>query len=211
MSSQKAINYIVIICACLSIPIGYVRSTRDKRINQDKQQVCIIDIQPFHGISKSQVDFIHQELLKLYPHVIVKEAIALPANTYYKARYRYRADSLIKYLRNKTEDGHISIGLTNQDISHTKGTIKDYGIMGLGYLSGRSCIVSTFRLSKDKLLPQFLKLSLHEIGHTQGLPHCDKKTCLMRDAEGKNHFNQLTGFCIMCKKHLENRNWNLNN
>lgn len=54
------------------------------------------------------------------------------------------------------------------------------------------------------------KLMLHEMGHVEGLPHCRKaKTCIMRDAEGKNHFSELNDFCSSCKVHLIDKgcNW----
>lgn len=43
-----------------------------------------------------------------------------------------------------------------------------------------------------------------------GLDHCPDKTCLMRDAEGKNTTNEETGFCENCKEFLLDKGWNLN-
>jgi archaemetzincin len=77
--------------------------------------------------------------------------------------------------------------------------------MGLGYLPGKACLISTARLSKKNLYNQLLKVCLHEIGHTQGLPHCDKKYCFMRDAKGKNHNNEETQYCKDCSLFLNKR------
>jgi len=82
-------------------------------------------------------------------------------------------------------------------------------VMGLGFMPGNACVVSSFRLSKKKRAEQFYKVVLHELGHTQGLPHCAVKTCFMRDAEGKNPTDEETGFCNSCRKHLEDENWKL--
>ena len=60
---------------------------------------------------------------------------------WYPARDRYRADSLIRYLGRFGSADTILIGLTNKDISTTKGQIRDWGIMGLGYCPGTSCVV----------------------------------------------------------------------
>jgi archaemetzincin len=114
---------------------------------------------------------------------------------------------LIRFLRAITPEGQVTVGFTNQDISDTKGDIQDYGIMGLGYQPGPSCVVSTFRLSKKNILEQYFKLTIHELGHTQGLPHCPVKTCFMRDAEGKNHADEETEFCTNCKTHLMAKGW----
>ncbi len=167
----------------------------------------IIDMQPFNDMTPKQVTFIYNELIKIYPHIEVKKTIALPGTAFYSKRNRYRADSLIRYLKASTPKGHVTIGLTNKDISHTNGKIQDYGIMGLAYRPGKSCVVSTYRLSRENLLIQFLKLSLHELGHTQNLPHCPETTCFMRAAEGKNHFDEQTDFCPKCKRHLIHKGW----
>ena len=126
---------------------------------------------------------------------------------YYPKRNRYRADSLINFLSKHTPDGHITIGLTTKDISTTKGAIADWGVMGLGFCPGKACIVSTFRLSKDQKLMQLFKVAIHELGHTQGLPHCSVKTCFMRDAEGRNPTNEEKEFCPTCKAFLISKGW----
>ena len=168
-----------------------------------------IDIQPFSDIPKEKVDFVYRELLKIYPKIIVKKSIDLPVSAYYKERNRYRADSLINFLKKKTENGHLIIALTTKDISWRKGKIQDYGIMVLGLCPGNVCVASNFRLSKTNNLRQLFVVSIHELGHTQGLPHCPLKTCFMRDAEGKNPTNEETDFCSKCKAHLVSRGWAL--
>ncbi|MBK7764266.1 MAG: matrixin family metalloprotease [Bacteroidetes bacterium] len=122
---------------------------------------------------------------------------------------RYRADSLIHYLSRVTAKGHLTIGLTSKDISTTKNEHADWGVMGLGFCPGKSCIASTFRLKGNNKLEKLYKVAIHELGHTQGLPHCPVKTCLMRDAEGKDHLNEETGFCASCKAVLIKAGWDL--
>lgn len=116
---------------------------------------------------------------------------ALPKLAYYAPRNRYRADKLIAWLWDTRPDSiDFIMGLTASDISHTKGDIADYGIMGLAYNPGRSGVVSMFRVgkgAKDKgqIADRYSKLVLHELGHNFGLPHCaSAKHCLMRDACG---------------------------
>jgi len=77
----------------------------------------------------------------------------------------------------------------------------------LGFEPGNACVVSTFRLPKMKLSRQLSKLCLHELGHTQGLPHCKNKTCFMRDAEGGNHLEEEIDFCESCKSYLKSEGW----
>lgn len=172
-------------------------------------EIIIVDIQPLGDIPKQTVDHVRKELQKIYPNIEVKKSIPLPKLAYYEGRKRYRADSLIHFLHRQTKERHVTIGLTIKDISTTKDKIKDYGIMGLGYCPGNACVASTFRLSKKDVLEQLFKTSIHELGHTQGLPHCPNKTCFMRDAEGKNRTNEEKEFCPKCKTHLVSKGWDL--
>jgi archaemetzincin len=191
--------------------IGYLSTmiSCNKTIAPDDKPI-VISIQAFEGMPENQVNFLYHELLKIYPHIVVRKPIALPHTSYYKDRNRYRADSLIRFLQSRTEDGQVTIGLTDKDISHTNGKIADYGIMGLGYQPGKSCVVSTYRLVKQNLKEQFFKLCMHELGHTQGLEHCTNSTCFMRDAEGRNHFDELRTYCQKCQEHLVGRGWYFN-
>jgi archaemetzincin len=81
--------------------------------------------------------------------------------------------------------------------------------MGLGYCPGKSCVASTFRLHGNNRFEKLVKVALHELGHTEGLNHCPEKTCLLRDAEGKDHLNEEKGFCASCKKYLIKKGWEL--
>ncbi|PTT40291.1 Zn-dependent protease [Chryseobacterium sp. HMWF028] len=173
---------------------------------EGKPAVTIL-IQPFKDINKETVAKVAEGIKNVYPNVKVLDAIDFPANTYYKERNRYRADSIIKFLNKETKDGFVIIGLTTKDISATRGKIKDFGIMGLGYRPGKACVASNFRLNKENQDEQFYKIAIHELGHTQGLPHCPEKMCFMRDAEGKNPTNEETDFCKKCKTFLINKNW----
>lgn len=192
----------------LLIFLFFILSCTDD-IQDKKIEPITIDIQPFSDIAKDKVDFVYKELSKVYPKIEIKKPIDLPAMAYYKLRNRYRADSLIRFLRKQTTKGHLIIALTTKDISWTKGKISDYGIMGLGLCPGQVCVASSYRLAKENNLRQLFVVSIHELGHTQGLPHCPIKTCFMRDAEGGNPTNEETEFCPKCKAYLVSRGWAL--
>ena len=132
----------------------------------------------------------------------------LPAAAYYKARNRYRAPVLLQYL-NAIKGFDKIIGITTKDISTTNGKFYDWGIMGLGSCPGKSCVISTFRIrTSDKLLfnDRFVKVALHELGHTMGLPHCTfSKTCFMEAAEGsiKSVDRESRSLCSNCRRLLK--------
>ncbi|MEO5942667.1 MAG: hypothetical protein ABIP30_00475 [Ferruginibacter sp.] len=169
-----------------------------------------IDIQPFSGIENESVNYVYRELKKVLSHVSIKKTAALPSFAFYKLRNRYKADSILTFLKVNADIGHTTIGLTDKDISTTKGAIADWGVMGLGNCPGNTCVVSTFRLSKSERLMQLFKVSIHELGHTEGLPHCPVKYCFMRDAEGHNTTNEETAFCPKCKAFLVDKGWQFN-
>lgn len=151
--------------------------------------------------------------------IIVKYS-SLPDSCITKVKTtRYRADKLLRYLKTQKDEKAIKlIALTKQDISVTKydsnGKIKtpeykyaDWGIMGLAYRSGPVCIVSSFRLkSNDKKLfmQRLRKVSMHELGHNYGNPHCPDKTCVMTDAV--ESITTIDGteeqFCEVCEKKI---------
>jgi archaemetzincin len=197
----KFLSFIVFLSLCISSYTYSPKITFTKKI--------IIDLQPFDDLPKEYLNYVHAELKKMYSDIEIKKSIPLPKSAWYAPRKRYRADSLIRYLSRRTPDGHLTIGLTTKDISTTNGDIKDWGIMGLGFCPGKSCVASTFRLSKDKKLQQLFKVSIHELGHTQGIPHCPQNTCYMQDAEGKNKTDEEVGFCDKCKKVLTKAGWAL--
>jgi archaemetzincin len=176
---------------------------------KEEKPITIL-VQPFKDIPSEKVQMVTNEIKKVYPYIKILDPIDFPENTYYKERNRYRADSIIKFLSKNTKEGFVFIGLTSKDISTTKGKIKDFGVMGLGFTPGKACVASNFRLNKQNSNEQFFKIAIHELGHTQGLRHCPEKTCFMRDAQGKNPTDEETDFCKKCKQVLINKNWKFN-
>jgi len=198
----KALKPFYIVLIMLNISCQHPTSFK-----KEKQQPITIDVQPFADIATEETRYVFNELKKVYPNVTLKNPISLPQSAFFPSRNRYRADSLILLINTYTPNEHVTIGLTSKDISTTKDTVADWGVMGLGFCPGKACIASTFRLSKTEKLMQLFKVAIHELGHTQGLPHCVVKSCFMRDAEGHNPTNEEKDFCSDCKKYLIKKGW----
>ena len=175
---------------------------------KSEEEITIL-IQPFEDVKPKQLAEISDNIRKIYSKIKILEPIDFPKNAFYQPRNRYRADSIIKYLRTKTPENSVTLALTNKDISVTKGKVADFGVMGLGYRPGNACVASSFRLNTKNKNEQFYKIAIHELGHTQGLKHCPDKTCFMRDAEGKNPTNEEKDFCQNCKKVLRSKHWKI--
>jgi len=163
----------------------------------------------FENVDQQKIKYIKSVLENEFKIDSIKTAsVKLPEEAYYKPRSRYRADKLIRYLHDNFEAEKV-IGITDKDISTTSKGHKDWGIMGLAFRPGKSCVVSTFRTfrgaksekHKDERLK---KVVLHEFGHTLGLPHCENsETCLMRDANGKvSTVDKVSDYCEKCKSKI---------
>ncbi|MDG1334156.1 MAG: hypothetical protein P8P74_17620 [Crocinitomicaceae bacterium] len=159
-----------------------------------------IAIQPYGNFDETLKDSVITSIEKTYGF----EVTALPYKEIPKSAFvnikspRYRADTIIHILRREMpeEYDHI-VGLTSLDISTTKtedngNTLKpqykyeDWGIFGLGFRPGASCVISTFRLKtadQQLFMERLKKVCNHEIGHNLGLPHCESSDkCVMKDA-----------------------------
>ncbi len=170
------------------------------------KQATTIYILPLGRADNDFIASVYPVIKKTVPQVVLLPAEKMPAHALYKPRNRYRADSLIRWLSARAKKGELYAGITMQDISTTKNEHTDFGVMGLGYMPGNACVASSFRLRQKK---NFLKVLLHELGHTAGLPHCPCKTCYMRDAEGGDFTGSETGFCKDCTPLLKSRGWHL--
>ncbi len=172
-----------------------------------KQQVEIL-IQPFSDLPVEKSKYVFIKIKEKWPNTRLLRAVPIPAGAFYKPRNRYRADSLLKWLSPKANINQKIVGITSKDISTTKGNNPDHGVMGLGAVGGKSCMISTFRLKKESN-EQLFKTVIHELGHNFNLPRCPIEACYMADAKGKNPLDKETDFCPSCKTKLINVGWKL--
>jgi archaemetzincin len=155
----------------------------------DKRRIYV---QPIGAsFEDEELAFIESALLAFYDVSLERLAqVSLPRSAFYPPRQRYRAERLLDFLAPKLPPGgHRILGLTSVDISTTKGSYPDWGVMGLATLDGAACVLSSFRCRRgatnaDHALVRFAKTAVHELGHTFGLPHCPTRGCLMEDGKG---------------------------
>jgi archaemetzincin len=180
-----------------------------------------VALQPFGAFDPKLSDSIAVTLERAYGvKTIILKDLDLPKSAFVNMKSpRYRADSLLRHLMNiKPDTIDYVIGLTTQDVSTTKrdesGVIKspeekykDWGVLGLGYRPGPSCIISTYRIahkSRSVFMARLKKIAIHELGHNLGLDHCETNDCVMQDAAEtiKTIDRSHSGLCESCKNKL---------
>lgn len=184
----------------IALPIILILFSCDNLIKRVQKVTSntIVVIQPIGKYDKKLIDSVANKVGKFYQvKVQVNGPIDMPKAFYTNIKSpRYRADSIIRYLRRiKPDTVKYILGLTNYDIAITKkdkdGEVKkpikkytDWAIFGLGFTPGPSCIVSSKRLGNSRKIRtnRAQKIALHEFGHNLGLPHCPNLDCFMQDA-----------------------------
>jgi archaemetzincin len=198
---------LIVLFAAAFVPANPVIVTEDPR--------PVVAIQPMAEVDPLSNPKIRAGIEGFFPvRVAVQPATDLPPDAFYKPNQRYRAEQLLTFLDSLcAERGNEflkMIGITSVDISTTKGEVFDWGIFGLGYMPGRVCIVSTFRLGRKKageikFFERLVKVVNHELGHNFGLDHCPVPGCLMEDAKGtvKTVDRETGELCPDCQARLK--------
>ena len=172
----------------------------------------IIAIQPLDTVRADRVEVMRKGMADAFGlKVEVLATRPLPKAAWYAPRGRYRAEKLLDDLAANTAAKYqLVVGITARDISTTKGEHEDWGIFGLGEVSGRVCVLSTFRLGargadETRLRERLRKVAVHEAGHVMGLDHCPHHGCVMQDAESSiATVDAETGtFCETCKTTID--------
>jgi archaemetzincin len=157
--------------------------------NHNYNKQTIIHIKPLGSVDTNVVKLLKNEIESFYQLTcVVDSSVQLTNDVLAKSKIRYDASKILeKYKSNKN-----TLIITEVDMAckNEDRKVDEWGIFGLGYTPGRICILSTFRLkwytyNKTLINSRIIKVSLHELGHNFGLPHCTNyKKCMMTAASG---------------------------
>lgn len=208
---KKLVQFLTLIL--LSIILGSYQNTtkpkEEKVIQTEKKIFQAINIIPLGKVDTNVLSDIKLGIEKFYGlSPIIEKPVPLTDDLLAKSKTRYEANKILS----KFNSNRNLLIITEQDIAikYKKHNSDEWGIMGLGYRPGKTCVVSTFRIKKKAnealFKERLIKICIHEIGHNLGLKHCvyDPK-CLMNDANGTISQVDREGmyFCKKCKRQVE--------
>jgi archaemetzincin len=174
-----------------------------------------VTIVPVGAVSALEKGVVERALSTFYAlELVVAPAESLPKAAFYAPRARYRAEKLLAHLERGADPASTRVlGLLSVDISTTKGSFEDFGILGLASIDGRVGVLSSFRCRRraknaEQVAHRLGKTAVHELGHTFGLEHCKNYGCLMEDGQGSvlttDHEYDL---CAECRAKLDAGRW----
>jgi len=149
-----------------------------------------IGILPLGEITPDLLGGLQQGLVKTFPDtacMIIKKVLPVPKLAFDKKRNQYSSSVILNEIRayaSKHEKLHGVLGVVDVDIYVPE---LNY-VFGEAYTPGKAALISLWRLKPefygenagpDVFVSRALKESIHELGHTLGLPHCARSLCVM--------------------------------
>lgn len=168
----------------------------------------IIGLVPLDPVDPEILDHISSAISTFFSlSVQILPTKPLPSSSHHIVRNQHHSTQLLEYLLSC--EAHCEffrvLGITEVDLYIPIFTF----VFGEAQLDGKAALISTFRprgsasgikAPQSILLNRLLKLSMHELGHTFGLPHCRQDGCLMGFAPNLEKLDQKNPkICKYCQ------------
>ena len=171
-------------------------------------------LRPVRGFDDTMINRVIEHLERVTPWQFQTGPEMTDLDYAYLAnRNQYDADSiLIQLLKEKRSDRKV-VGLVGVDLCTPILAF----VFGRAQLYGEVAIVSLYRLDNsyyrlpvdpDLLNKRVVKEVIHEIGHLQGLYHCQNRWCVMNSSSTIINIDlKGSDFCSSCLTFLRERGW----
>lgn len=171
------------------------------------------------GIDDEDILIAINEATKYFENDVVNlDSVDIPKDAHNKARNQYHAISFLRIAEKGF--GKKNIAITNVDLYASRVNF----VFGQALLNGKACVISTHRLdpnfyandggynedtyvakNRQILIERVKKETIHEIGHTLGLQHCDDCECVMSFSPGIEEVDAKSmDLCEKCSEFLDN-------
>jgi archaemetzincin len=134
---------------------------------------------------------IQESLMKVFPDtrcLVIDEQLALPEESFDKKRRQYRSSAILSEIQGyatKKKGLDRVLGVVDADIFASELNFA----FGEATCPGNAALISLWRLkpefygvphNAELFAERSLKEAVHELGHTLGLRHCSRSSCVMR-------------------------------
>jgi len=168
-----------------------------------------VNIIPIEDVSKTVIKTISEHLKEAYPiveGVNLEPEVELPSEAYDADRDQYRAEIILQHFSSRfaSKKGKILM-ITSEDLYSLGLNF----IFGQAQKPGKFSLISLHRLRPkfwrdekdlDLFLNRAVKETIHEIGHTLGLDHCEDRNCVMSFSNRIEHTDRKgVDLCEQCE------------
>lgn len=187
------LSTLLTILVALSIKHGCVFK---KSIND----IDVIYIQPMGNVKKSELNTVKSTVENFYKvKCKINPVLEIRDHFYIRGTNDIDAVKVINQIKSKKH----TIIITNNNIVKSE-MFKTYAVYGSAEKNGNVAIVSTYLMKHNfngsNYINQLKKTSLHEIGHTLGMMHCNENHCIMCPSKNMDYPVQAKKL-IICKNH----------
>jgi archaemetzincin len=153
---------------------------------------------------------IQQSLLRLFPNTtcaVISETYSIPEKAFDQKRGQYRSNMILNEIQRyaaKRRTFDCVLGVVDADI-YVSGL---NFVFGEAAYPGKAALISLWRLKPEfygappnveLFLERSVKEAVHEVGHTLGLRHCSRRSCVMHFSNSILDTDEKKGlFCEQC-------------
>ncbi|HET8667889.1 MAG TPA: archaemetzincin family Zn-dependent metalloprotease [Terriglobales bacterium] len=170
----------------------------------------MIHLLPIGAVDQRQLETLRSRISKQsrLPCDVLQQAFT-PDFAYHAERQQYHSSEILARMQQHVRPGcWRMLGITSADLYIPILTF----VFGEAQLGGTCALVSTHRLTqefyglppdRDLLMDRLLKESIHELGHTVELTHCDDYRCVMAPSHAVEWIDlKESYFCPECESRV---------